>query len=333
MQAKGIFLMAFSAVMLLGCRKSFEKVEDVNFDAYLSANTFKVGEKVTFGMTGNPDFITFYSGEVGREYSFSNKDRVVETQMSFSFTTTTNSGTPGFPNPNKVPVAWSSDFSGEYTEEAVRKATWNDITGNFNMPDDIGASNMFSGELLISPFYEDFDKPIYFMFHYVVDAFDESVADGRGNGRTQWSFASVSFKGITGDSAEELYDIVSAGWKIVASSSYEDQVMRSDINASRLLLRSDFRPAHDVECWAVSGPIYKMDYINNGPDRGVGIKSVSDPDMSRYTYTWNEPGEYVVTFVAANANVYDRKKTVKEFKIRVIEDGGSIVPPLSGDWN
>lgn len=328
-----LFIILFlTALAVSGCRKEFEKVEDVDFSVRTSAPVYKVGEPVVFRMSGKPDFITFYSGEVGNDYAYKDTDRITETGMTFSFTTTTSSGTDGYPNPSSVPVAYSSDFSGEYTEEAVRQATWHDITDNFQMPDNTGVSSLFSNDFYITSLYEDDGKPLYFSFHYVVDAFDQSAAGGAGNGRTQWNFGSISFNGVAGETISELYDMVSAGWQIVLTPSYDGQSSMPDINASRILLRSEFKPDHQLECWAVSGPIYKVDNINNGPDRGLGIKSVADADMTSYSYTYNEPGEYQVAFVAANANVYDRKEVVRHVTVKVVEDEGSIESPEPGEW-
>ena len=133
-----ILLSLFSAAALTSCRKEFEKVDDVDFDVHATSSVFKVGEPAVFEMSGNPDFITFYSGETGSDYAYKDTDRIIETEMTLSFTTTTSSGTVGHPNPAVVPVAWSDDFSGEYTEEAVRNATWHDITDEFTMPDNTG---------------------------------------------------------------------------------------------------------------------------------------------------------------------------------------------------
>lgn len=89
------------------------------FDVSLEAETFKVGEPVRFHFSGNPDFIIFYSGEKGNDYAYKDTDRITDSEMTFSFSTTTTSGTAGNPNPSRVPVCYSTDFSGEYTEEAV----------------------------------------------------------------------------------------------------------------------------------------------------------------------------------------------------------------------
>ena len=128
MTRKIALIVAIISLGSVSCREQFEVVDDVNFDVTTKAVTFKVGEPVRFTFSGNTDFITFYSGEKGHDYAFKNKDRITEGSMVFSFLTNTGAGTSGFPNPSVVPISYSTDFSGEYTEEAVRAATWIDIT-------------------------------------------------------------------------------------------------------------------------------------------------------------------------------------------------------------
>lgn len=320
-------------LLLAGCRKNYEEVEEVNFGVSLRSATFKVGEPVRFDFSGNPDFISFYSGERGNDYAYKDKDRIVETEMTFSFTATTASGTAGYPNPARVPVCYSSDFSGEYTEEAVRAATWVEITDRFTMPTDTGKTDVLSGDANIAEFFPDDETPLYFCFHYIVEAFDATAAEGKGNGRTQWTFKQTKFNGVAGESTTTLYDFQSASWKIVSAASYEGSTSLPDVNASRILLRSEFQPPIDRECWAVSGPIAKMNYINDGPDKGVGIKAMAEATLRSYEHTYTQPGEYTVTFVAANASVYGRKEVVRSMTIEIVEDEGGIEQPQPGEWN
>ncbi|MDE7305700.1 MAG: DUF5017 domain-containing protein, partial [Alistipes sp.] len=230
-------------------------------------------------------------------------------------------------------VCYSTDFSGEYTEEAVRAATWIDITDLFSMPTDTGVTDLMSGDVNITAFYPDDETPLYFSYHYLVEAFDAAAAGGKGNGRTQWNIKQTKFNGIAGESSTVLYDLQGANWKVVLADSYEGATSLPDINSSRILLRSEFQPTADRECWAVSGPIAKMNYINDGPDKGVGIKAMAEATLRSYEYTYTEPGEYTVTFVAANASVYGRKEVVREVKIEIVEDEGGITPPQPGEWN
>jgi hypothetical protein len=44
-------------------------LEDVSFTVTpASTNVYKVGEPIVFNFTGNPDYITFFSGEEGSNY-------------------------------------------------------------------------------------------------------------------------------------------------------------------------------------------------------------------------------------------------------------------------
>lgn len=197
------------------------------------------------------------------------------------------------------------------------------------MPTDTGVTDLMSGDVNITEFYPDDETPLYFSYHYLVEAYDSQI----NNGRTQWNIKQTKFNGIAGESSTVLYDLQGANWKIVLGASYEGATSMPDINSSRILLRSEFQPTRDRECWAVSGPIAKMNYINDGPDKGVGIKAMAEATLRSYEYTYTEPGEYTVTFVAANASVYGRKEVVREVKIEIVEDEGGITPPQPGEWN
>ena len=204
--------------------------------------------------------------------------------MTFSFSTTTTAGTAGNPNPSHVPVCYSTDFSGEYTEEAVRAATWIDITDRFTMPTDTGITALLSGDVNVTEYFSDPETPLYFSFHWVVEPYDAAIK----NGRTQWNIQATKFNGIAGESVSTLYDFADIHWQLVQAASFEGATSLPDINASRILFRSEFQPTVSRECWAVSGPIYRMDQINDGPDFGVGIKAMAEASLSSYAYTFSE---------------------------------------------
>lgn len=324
-------LMALSvAVLATACRKEYDKVDGVSFNATLASDVFKVGEPVTFYFEGSPNLITFYSGEEGNDYAYKEQDRIVETEMYFAFNTTTTSGTVGHANPSSCPVSYSTDFSGEYTLEAMNAATWTDITDQFIMPDDTSISSLYSGEVKVSDLYIDPELPIYFRFYFSVSG--EEVQ--RGNGRTQWLIQSPQFNGVAGEKSVELYDIVASGWTFVHSANWETVSPKNwpDINASRFRFTSTFKPSETIESWCISGPIKKYESINNGPDRGVAIKALADATLHEFKYTFNEPGEYEVVFVAANANVWDRSETAVKLKVTIVEDEGGLTPPQPEDW-
>jgi hypothetical protein len=87
-------------------------------------------------------------------------------------------------------------------------------------------------------------------------------------------------------------------------------------SATRLL----FQPSADntglpAEIWAISK---QLDPSAVSPDEGTPIKSL-DMTASSYTYKYMTPGEYIVTFVARNANMWNVESAVREIKITVKE--------------
>lgn len=87
-------------------------------------------------------------------------------------------------------------------------------------------------------------------------------------------------------------------------------------SATRLL----FQPSADntglpAEIWAIS---QQLDPSAVSPDEGTPIKSL-DTTAPSYTYKYMAPGEYVVTFVARNANMWNMEIVVREMKITVKE--------------
>ena len=324
-------LMAASLLLITtACRKDFEKVDGVSFEARLDSEVFKVGEPVTFHFEGNPNLITFWSGEEGHDYAYVDKDRITDTEMYFAFNASTGSGVVGHANPSSCPISYSTDFSGEYSLEAMNAATWIDITDLFVMPDDTEIKSLYSGDVKVSDFYTDPEKPIYFRFFFHVEGGDYA----KTYGRTQWFIQSPQFNGVAGEKVVELYDIVSSGWTFINSENWEAVSPKNwpNINATRFQFNSIFRPTETLESWCISGPIMKYESLNNGPDHGVGIKALADGTLHEYKYTFNEPGEYEVVFVAANANVWDRDDKVVKLKVTIVEDEGSLTPPQPEDW-
>lgn len=311
-----------------GCDEQ-ENIEIPSFRAAPKKATVKVGEKASFYFTGSADIIAFYSGEVGYEYAHKDQDRILPAQTIMSFSTTTTSGTPGHPNPAYASVQYSTDFSGVYDETSIRAAHWQELSDQFRFPDDVGLT-VASGELEIDDIFPD-DGPIYLLFHYAVEAYDATAAGGLGNGRTQVTINNFSIKGVNDSGTTTLYDIFSVGWNLVLAANYEGQksvpLMPAPPSTARILFRSDWNTPTACECWTVSGPLYKADDINLGPDKSIGIKTASDPQMTSYEYVYTKPGTYTVSFVGVNVNVHGREESVSTFEITVVEDSGEIVQP------
>ncbi|WP_316811775.1 DUF5017 domain-containing protein [Pedobacter heparinus] len=71
---KRIFLFPILFLLVSACNKKEVVAPDFKVGIEQDKTTFKVGEQINFIFSGNPNYITFYSGETGRMYEF--RDRV-----------------------------------------------------------------------------------------------------------------------------------------------------------------------------------------------------------------------------------------------------------------
>lgn len=320
-----LILLVLQPLFISSCS---DKVEIPDFSVIPISATVKVGEPVIFDISGNPDIISFYSGEKGNAYEFHNQDRTYVPEMYLSFLTYITSGAG---NPMFAEIMYSSDFSGNYSESDVRTARWNSISDRFIFPEAVG-DRTDSGQAKIDDIFEDTESPVYFAFYYKANKYNES----EGNERTKVYLSDFMIQGIVDGQVSNLYDMSTAGFQIVAASNMDGLTGSNypsiDTPPTQIRLQADFKPAEDRECWAVSGPIYKTDLINAGPDFSVPIKGMSDAPLDRYSFVYNSPGKYKATFIAKNAAISEKKEIVKEITITVVEDSGNISPVLPEEW-
>lgn len=306
-----------------------EETQDVNIEVSTEYQVYKIGEPVSFRINSNADFLTFYSGEEGARYEYHDVSRVVDAGIALSFMTSTSKGLAGSPNPSVLPLSYSADFSGIYTEEEMAKATWVDITDRFNYPEDTEISDCKSGNIDISDLYGPDNRPLYFRFEYTVQAYDPALK----NSRTQWIVNSLAFNILYDNTYSELYSLADAQWSLINDSRFaEVSGTIPDNNGSRIRFRSDNSPTETITSWAVSGPIYIQRTYDYGPDCGVCIRTYTDPKKDEYVYRYNKCGEYTVTFVGVNENVYERKSDIAHIQIKVIDEQGVIENPEEGEW-
>ena len=72
------------AFILSACEDDMKEQVTLNVKAITQENTQQAGDNIivkkgsplTFALTGQPDFITFYSGEAGHQYAYKDRDQV-----------------------------------------------------------------------------------------------------------------------------------------------------------------------------------------------------------------------------------------------------------------
>ena len=121
MKILNIALLATLLALIVGCNK--DEVAENYFTVSTEKTTYKKGEIINFNFSGNPDFISFYSGELG--FNYENKDRnILNGKVELRFSTYMQSGM----QLNSLQLLTSSNFNGSFTKVGLKTGTWTDIT-------------------------------------------------------------------------------------------------------------------------------------------------------------------------------------------------------------
>lgn len=287
------------AIVASACDKL--DVKKVDFEVATDKVQYKVGDSVNFVFSGNPDNITFYSGEPGFRYAF--KDRTIATgkpQLTF-----TSYGMPRGTQQNTLFLYASTDFNGTVDNANISAATWTDITSRANLTPNI--DNNPSGVIDLSDVVLT-GKPLYLAFKFVGYG---------GSAQRTWIIKSFNVKNILENEPESVItDITKAGWLF---TSFSGDLKWQVPNGSALIqfVGPQGSPANAVpnEDWIVTKPLY-VDRVT--PDRGIPLKNMMRR-MDGYSYIFQEPGTYDITFVASNVNVKESDSVVRHLSIEVVE--------------
>lgn len=297
-----IFLISVLASVIFACNKNqISQVDPVSFNVTADRLTANVGDTVTFSFDGNPDFITFYSGEIGHKYA--NKDRLVveggKPTLLFA-TTATTVGT----QQNSLKILASTDFKGVYDtlNENLLNATWIDLTDRAVLS--TGADSVSSGVIDISDINPE-RKTIWFAFK----KHDDNSATLR-----PWAWRIRSFNvNLYSPSDSTNYAITTladAGWYAtdIANADY-----KWTITGTALSIGGGGVDTPENEDWVVTNG---LDLYGVAPDVGIAVKSI-DARLPSYSYAFSKAGTYTVTFLAVNQNINEKKELVKEMTITV----------------
>ncbi|MVN92721.1 DUF5017 domain-containing protein [Mucilaginibacter aquatilis] len=294
---KNILPLLLLVGLFTACTK--EDASTPDFDVSVSsASNFKAGQPVIFSFNGNPDVITFYSGEANRKYENRNRNSV-EGKATLQFSSfAQNSGA----QLNSLTVLASNDFKGAYNVDGIKAATWTDITSRAVLS--TGADNVASGVIDVSDVAPN-GKPVYFAFKKR----DENSALLKPRAWTIRSF-SVDYQ-TTDNSTFNVATLANAGW---AAVDVLNPTYKWNASATALTIGGGNINTPENEDWIITKVLYP-NAIN--PDRGTGVKSV-DARLDSYPYTFNTPGNYHVVFVASNVRLKGAKEVVKEMDITIV---------------
>lgn len=156
-----------AGLLLLSCQKKLGEVTTPDFDVVATELTAKAGAPVVFQFTGSANTLSFYSGEIGRDYQF-REGRTVDVAgkgLTLNFSSGVAAGNPAGTQENQFSLLLSTDFDGNYSDLAsVQSATWTDITSRFTLA--TSATMVATDTVDLTEFILP-GKPVYFALKYV----------------------------------------------------------------------------------------------------------------------------------------------------------------------
>ena len=281
----------FCLLALASCDKELD-VEKVDFSVNTNKATYKVGDSVIFNFSGNPDNITFFSGETGNDYAFRNRLKA-EGKPQLSFTTFRQYGTQTLP----LQLLVSTTFNGKLDQD-IANGGWQDITSLATFS--TGSADVPSGVIDLSSYIGD--KPLYIAFHYKGDA---------GSTQRTWTVKEFEVKNkLTSGPVLSIADLTTAGFSEI---SLKNSGAVWKIDANQLRIQGGNASAEENDDWVVTKALY-LDKVT--PDKGAVLKNITTR-LPSYTYTYSKPGTYKATFVATNATADQSASVVKEVTITI----------------
>ena len=299
------------ALLIIGCKK--DNIETPALNVTVEKTTFKVGDTVVFHLEGNPDFISFYSGEFGNDYAYIGGRTLDIKSFSLAFQTRVRNGN----QPNQFSVHISSDFNGKYDIESVRTGNFKDITNLLTLSTE-NTVYANSGEVDLTTIVTDKTKPLYIGFRYITKP--QTAASGPNGTQRNWDVRDFSVKTLTDIGLTTAIDQLSAAWTLVESGAVLEAGRNTiNVNSGLVTLRGNATAAGKIvetEAWAISKAV-DLNTVILGPDKSIPVKSISETLVPSYSHIYTKPGTYKVVFAVANNRIEGKKDILKELEITV----------------
>ncbi|GGK62440.1 DUF5017 domain-containing protein [Rufibacter glacialis] len=278
------------------------EVTPPKFDVKVNNEKAKAGDSIRFTFSGDPDIITFYSGEDGNEYKNRERTELTGGKLELEFVTQVLYGTQN----NNLRLFASTDFSGIYTSEEVSKASWVDLTDRFTWSTGAGVGpSVPSGKKDITDLLAS-GKPIFLAFKYVGQKPTGTTPTQRTWRVHGFDVTNTFQNGTTSNVAT----LATAGWTSVEFTNPASKW----VFTSTLVYFTTGSTLEASEEWAISKPLNPNKV---SPDRGTPIKEYTLSKLF-HNHVYKEPGTYKATFVASNVTIDGQQSVVKEVDVTVL---------------
>ncbi len=333
------------ALCLLATFSSCDRdgAESVTFGVNVqSPDAVYAGQPVTFEFDGNPDYISFYSGEKNNRYA--NRER----------TTLPEVDSLGLSYAAKMQYAENYDYVDDRILRIMISDTYNG-SGNINPEEwfdltdpDLAADKehllesviLKSGTTVDLPYaavnlsqYKD--KDFYLAFRYLAEPHTgvKSKGDLRPDNGKPYSYDNrpridiTELKLVKREPDKNLIEVEDMMTEFAFGTNFVNSKVQNNFTitnyrlmfqpqeyvASGETVTADESQDYDMDVWMVS---QKLSPHSVEPDRGTPIKG-TNARLATYQHTYSEPGTYTATFIATNANKWDSKQTIHEVTVEV----------------
>lgn len=331
---KLLIAISIASFTLVSCESEFTKDAKLNVNVATGDNvsfdgqtiTVKSGTPVEFRFSGDPDYLTFYSGEVGKEYRYKERTTVDESEVETStlqFKLTPQYGKPA----NILTMYVSTDFPGldkgnfEADSVLVEKHAWEILIPTTDFPSAVKAQDFaidmkpyLGKRIAIAICYRGQDKSAtQSKFTFANMQIINKMSNGQETSFTTTSFGFTPVnmlhrhnladqKGMT---ANRAYGTVTNNTSGIWNFKDMDAFFIHSSSANTELKYS----------WLVSN-LFVVNACS--PDAGTGLKNITQ-SLDSYQYIYNTPGTYTATFIGTNSNYKQESSVVHEYTVVVTE--------------
>lgn len=343
MKRYNFLLITVLAFALTGCNSELEESADLNVNVTTSENVsitgdtiiVKKGNPVLFNFVGDPDNITFFSGEKGCQYIYRDRvtvdpSEVVSSKLMFSVWYQYGNAKSAA---NLVKMYISDAFTGlvknNFKEDSVlvEGFQWSDLVDQSKLPQTPGSAktaqsfevdlgNYLGKRLAMAICYKAQDNSAA---QPKVNFVDMKIVNEMKDGTTSTLYAGNfgftpvnmmchhSFEDQRGLANNREYGTVTnnvAGiWNLTSAGS------------GNFFIHSSSSGKPLKYSWLISDLITANAC---SPDAGMSIKNITQR-LDNYSYTYNNVGKYKATFVVTNSNYKAESRILRELNIKVIE--------------
>lgn len=303
---------------------NIETNEQVSFDG--QTITVKSGTPVKFLFNGDPDCLTFFSGEAGKEYK--HRERVTVDESEVESSTLKFKVTPQYGKPANILTMYvSTDFPGLHKGDfdadsvLVEQHNWQTLIPSSDFPTATKAQS-----------YEVDMKP--YMGQRIAIAICYRGQDASAT-QTRFTFNNMQIVNRMTNGQETAFTAASFGFTPVNMLHRHHLSDQKGMTANRAYgtvtnNTSGIWNFKDMNAFFIhsSGSNTALKYswlVSNlfvvnacSPDKGTGLKNITQ-SLDSYTYTYYTPGTYTATFIGTNSNHKQESSVVTEYKVVVTE--------------